>query len=72
METGSMWVLILLVGMAAVLAFVDAQRHSDVVWRRAGHSLLFWTLVIVLIPTFGPALYLLLVKPRLARAAAAT
>lgn len=67
-----MWLLILLVGTASVLAFFDAQRHSDAVWRRAGHSLLFWTLVIVLLPAFGPALYLLLAKPRLARAAEAT
>jgi hypothetical protein len=65
------WAVALLYGTPAVLAFIDAQRHADRVWRMAGHSLLFWTLVIVLFPGFGPALYLFVARPRLQRAAGA-
>jgi hypothetical protein len=65
------WAAALLYGTPAVLAFIDAQRHADRVWRMAGNSLLFWTLVIVLVPAFGPALHLVVARPRLQRAAGA-
>lgn len=55
-----------LAGLAAVLTFLDAQRFTDREWRQAGSSLLTWTLIIVLIPAFGPAAYLATFRRRLA------
>ena len=45
------------------LTLRDLWRHPAAAWRHAGRSRLCWTLVVVLVPLVGVALYLRVVRP---------
>ena len=66
-------VLVTLAGLVLlVMALVDLVRRPAEQWEASGHNQLVWALIVILVGFFGPLLYLLIARPALEAAAAAT
>ncbi len=48
-----------------VLALVDLARRPDWQWPAAGQNRIAWVLVILIIGCIGPAVYLIVARPKL-------
>jgi len=70
MGTGELWIT-LLVYVLPIWALIDMARRPDEGWRRIGQSRLAWTILALFLGPLGALLYLILVRPRLRRAASA-
>ncbi len=51
------------------LALVDVARRPDWQWPAAGQNRVAWVLVILIISGIGPAVYLVMARPKLERVA---
>jgi len=59
--------LIVMVGLL-IWALVDLLKYDDAVWERAAQHKVSWLLIVLLVGFFGPLIYLLFIRRKLAAA----